>query len=85
MFLFQPGKALILAAIFCTISACAVTETVSSSGEGEYVVAPQYAQEIADLGANESVQMGLAHIIELEPRLLADLIELTEIPAPPFA
>ncbi|MCY4264153.1 MAG: M20/M25/M40 family metallo-hydrolase [Gammaproteobacteria bacterium] len=49
------------------------------------IAAPQYQANIATLGENLSVQAALEHILTLEPRTLSDLIEITEIPAPPFA
>lgn len=69
----------------CVLSACSVTEPITADGDGAYVVAPQYEQELADLGARATVKEALAHIVAQEPTLLADLVELTEIPAPPFA
>lgn len=43
-----------------------------------------YLDEIAALRANDKVQAGMQHILALEPRHREELIELTEIPAPPF-
>jgi len=51
----------------------------------KYVIDPQYEREITTLKANEKVNLALVHTVEQESSLLADLIELTEIPAPPFA
>ena len=47
-------------------------------------VAEQYTQEISALKANPRIQQGFRHILDIEPQSRADLIELTEIPAPPF-
>jgi len=47
-------------------------------------VAPAYLEAAANLRRSEQVQEAMDHILELEPRSQADLIELTEIPAPPF-
>jgi acetylornithine deacetylase/succinyl-diaminopimelate desuccinylase-like protein len=47
-------------------------------------VDPAYADEIADIKADPRVQAGFQHILEIESRSQTDLIELTEIPAPPF-
>jgi len=47
-------------------------------------VRPDYLEEAASLRALPQVQAAMDHILELEPQSLADLIELTEIPAPPF-
>jgi acetylornithine deacetylase/succinyl-diaminopimelate desuccinylase-like protein len=44
----------------------------------------RFIAEITALNGNDSVQKALQHIITIEPRSRADLIELTEIPAPPF-
>jgi len=44
----------------------------------------EYEQQITDLLANASIQEALEHIVAIEPRSKIDLIELTEIPAPPF-
>lgn len=44
----------------------------------------KYAAEIAALKANRNVQTAMDHVIAIEPRSRRDLIELTEIPAPPF-
>lgn len=40
--------------------------------------------EITALLEDRRLQAGFEHIVDLEDRLLADLVELTEIPAPPF-
>lgn len=45
---------------------------------------PAYQAEVGRIKADPRLQAGFAHILELEPRHRADLIELTEIPAPPF-
>lgn len=44
----------------------------------------RYSSEIAALKNNARVGTALDHIMALEPRSRRDLIELTEIPAPPF-
>ncbi len=43
-----------------------------------------YLDEMAALRDNDRVQAGMQHILALEPRHREELIELTEIPAPPF-
>ena len=43
-----------------------------------------YLDEMGRLTANQSVRDALRAIEELEPRTMADLVRLTEIPAPPF-
>lgn len=45
---------------------------------------PQFKAEIAAIQSNRSVQQALQHIVAIEPQSRRDLIELTEIPAPPF-
>lgn len=51
----------------------------------EVEIDPYFAEEVERLRAHPRVRAALAHILELEPRTRADHIELTEIPAPPFA
>ena len=48
------------------------------------VVQPQYRAEIAAIRNNRNVQPEMEHIAPIEPQSRRDLIELTEIPAPPF-
>ena len=43
-----------------------------------------YTAEVEALLASAKVQNGMAHIVSIEPQSRRDLIELTEIPAPPF-
>lgn len=45
---------------------------------------PQYVAEIAAIQNDQHVQVALQHIVAIEPQSRRDLIELTEIPAPPF-
>jgi acetylornithine deacetylase/succinyl-diaminopimelate desuccinylase-like protein len=85
MSFFDRSKALFPAIIIALTSACAVTGTTPPDEEPPYAIATQYSQEIADLKAHENVGKALAHVVALKSRLLEDLIELTEIPAPPFA
>jgi acetylornithine deacetylase/succinyl-diaminopimelate desuccinylase-like protein len=47
-------------------------------------VQAQYRDEIAAIKGNAQVQAALDHILAIEPQSRRDLIELTEIPAPPF-
>jgi len=72
-------------AMLALASACASIDPIDSSEESPYVVADQYTQEISGLEANEKIRTAFAHTIALNARSLEDLIELTEIPAPPFA
>lgn len=47
-------------------------------------VDPQYSGEIDALRSDPRVAEALRHVLTIEPRSQADLVELTEIPAPPF-
>ena len=47
-------------------------------------VQPRYQAEIAAIRDDRGVQAALEHIVAVEPQSRRDLIELTEIPAPPF-
>ncbi len=47
-------------------------------------VQPQYRAEIAAIRNNRNVQAAMDHIVAIEPQSRRDLIELTEILAPPF-
>ncbi len=47
-------------------------------------VGAEYVAEAAELRANRLVQNAMEHIVAIEPQSRRDLIELTEIPAPPF-
>jgi acetylornithine deacetylase/succinyl-diaminopimelate desuccinylase-like protein len=47
-------------------------------------VQSQYRAEIAAIRNNRNVQAAMEHIVAIEPQSRRDLIELTEIPAPPF-
>jgi len=85
MSIIDPAKTLLPAILAALVSACAVTGTTTPAEKPPYVVSAQFTQEIANLNANEKVDRALEHIVTLEPGLLEDLIELTEIPAPPFA
>jgi len=50
----------------------------------QHELLPQYAEQIAALQSDARVQAAFRHVVSIEPRSRADLIELTEIPAPPF-
>ena len=47
-------------------------------------VASETGDEIAAIAADPAVRGALQHVVAMEEQLIADLIELTEIPAPPF-
>ena len=61
---------------------------VCSSAAAQEDVAPElqpgYKAEIAALMSNNDVVAAMEHIVAIEPQSRRDLIELTEIPAPPF-
>lgn len=52
---------------------------------GEIIVADEYLQQIEAITARADVKRANAHLETLEPKHRSELIELTEIPAPPFA
>lgn len=58
--------------------------TARAQGDVEADIQPRYVEEIETLRADPKIQAAMEHILSLEPRHRADLIELTEIPAPPF-
>ncbi len=47
-------------------------------------VLPEYVAETESIMADRRVMSALEHIVAIEPQSRRDLIELTEIPAPPF-
>ena len=47
-------------------------------------IEPAYTTEVETLLAESSVKAAMDHIVSIEPQSRRDLIELTEIPAPPF-
>ncbi len=71
----------LLAAALLTIPALntAIAQTVTDPA-----IEATYVNEVANVRANSKVQRAFAHILDLEPRHREELIELTEIPAPPF-
>jgi acetylornithine deacetylase/succinyl-diaminopimelate desuccinylase-like protein len=85
MMLSKLMRLLICSVVLTLISACAAVEPIDSGEEPAYVVAEQYTQEIAALTSDAKVQTAFAHTVALDARSIEDLIELTEIPAPPFA
>ena len=44
----------------------------------------EYTAEIESIQSDSDVKAAMAHIVAIEPQSRRDLIELTEIPAPPF-
>ncbi|MGI9261501.1 MAG: M20/M25/M40 family metallo-hydrolase, partial [Woeseiaceae bacterium] len=63
--------------------------TLTNSALGQETDPPQigeeYSAEVAAVLADDKVRRGMDHILAIEPQSRRDLIELTEIPAPPFA
>lgn len=57
---------------------------LSAQEEPTPEILPQHTGEMAALRADPRVQAAMAHIVALEPQSQRDLIELTQIPAPPF-
>ncbi len=47
-------------------------------------VLPEYLAESESIMADRRVQTAMEHIVAIEPQSRRDLVELTEIPAPPF-
>ena len=82
---FDRTRTFVPAIALAITPACVFAELIAVDEEPQYAVAAQYEQEISDLEANEKVKRAIAHIVTIEPRSHRDLIELTEIPAPPFA
>ena len=52
--------------------------------DGTAVIQARFADEVASIRAHSQVQQAFDHVLAIEPQSRADLIELTEIPAPPF-
>lgn len=58
---------------------------ISATRDPPTPVSPEeYAAEIAVIRGHPGVQRALEHVVTIEPQSRRDLIELTEIPAPPF-
>ena len=75
----------VLAMLCLAIFAIAACSHPKISDESERViVSTEVQQRISTLAADPRVQDSLGHIIAMESQLRSDLIELTEIPAPPF-
>ena len=62
----------------------AIFGSLMAQAETAPAVEAQYSAEIAALTSNRNVQAAMQHIVAIEPQSRRDLIELTEIPAPPF-
>lgn len=73
---------LTLVAILLLLAAAPLS--AQADGEGEARARPPYPEEIARIAADPDVMEAFRLIEDLEEPSIADLIRLTEIPAPPF-
>ncbi|MGE0624129.1 MAG: M20/M25/M40 family metallo-hydrolase [Pseudomonadales bacterium] len=64
--------------------AAAHTPLAAEEADPPPAVDERIEAEVAALLQDPRMQAGLRHIVDLEDENLADLVELTEIPAPPF-
>jgi len=69
---------------FIALFPAAVFQSAHAQGEELPQVESRYTDEIAAIITDAGVRAGMEHIVAIEPRSRRDLIELTEIPAPPF-
>ena len=71
-----------------TVIACIAFTTVAAAqernDEPQVEIVGRYVDEITALKNDDRVQQAMQHIVTIEPQSRRDLIELTEIPAPPF-
>jgi acetylornithine deacetylase/succinyl-diaminopimelate desuccinylase-like protein len=72
-------KSALLVTIALTTSLAAFAQDVSKAE-----VNAEYLAEAEAIKANPIVQRAIEHIVAIEPQSRRDLVELTEIPAPPF-
>ena len=70
------GLQALLAALVCN--------SLAAQEEKAPELQPEYKAEVAALMSNSDVVAAMEHIVAIEPQSRHDLIELTEIPAPPF-
>jgi tripeptide aminopeptidase len=56
----------------------------TAEGDAKAPIAESYEHEIAMLMRDPRLAAGFQHILDIEPQSRADLVELTQIPAPPF-
>ena len=68
---------------FCT-ALWVVLGSLTATAQSDYVIDESFTELAQSIMADVAVQEAMEHIVELEPRSLEDLIELTQIPAPPF-
>jgi len=80
--------------VLATATAVAQTQLPDEAGDETTVSSEQHLQQplqqyYLDITEamldSEQIRLALQHIVDNEPRALQDLIELTQIPAPPFA
>ncbi len=57
---------------------------VFAQDESAVEIQAEYIAEVAAIRASEKFKIAMDHIVAIEPQSRRDLIELTEIPAPPF-
>lgn len=83
---------LLTALLLIAASASAVAQTISPGNSGDETTAPiqqhlqQHYLDITEaMLDSEQIRLAMQHVVKSEPRALQDLIELTQIPAPPFA
>jgi acetylornithine deacetylase/succinyl-diaminopimelate desuccinylase-like protein len=69
---------------FALVWTIAGAESEQDDERSPAIVSPAAQQKISALVADARIQESLAHIVAIESQLLGNLIELTEIPAPPF-
>ncbi len=80
--------AALLAILLLTAGEALVAQTVAFEDADQNPAAriqQHYLDAIETMLDSEQIRLALQHIVENEPRALQDLIELTQIPAPPFA
>ena len=75
--LLDPNRCRFLCIITLLIASCAMSQNEPSPEAA-------YTDQALELVRQNDVQQALDHILSLEPRSRADLIEITQIPAPPF-
>ncbi len=62
----------------------AATTTTIAQEQTSPEIADEYLNDAVRVKSDRRVQSAMAHIVAIEPQSRRDLIELTEIPAPPF-
>jgi acetylornithine deacetylase/succinyl-diaminopimelate desuccinylase-like protein len=78
------GRSTALAGIFATVfTAVSATAPLAQSADPA-PIDPRYSEEMAAIAGDSRVKAALEHITTLKEQSLEQLVELTEIPAPPF-